>query len=311
MGEHDQQPTGEQDPQEQASHSDAAEAETDHAGRDEGAGEPDAPSEAPEDFVDDLAAEDEWEVLNTQKDVALHLHSQTTRFLQLLFTLVGLVLTGLAVLGPSTIAMNLSLKMIPEIVSTTGWLDAFLVGVIIARHLLESVLDAVMLLSLVGFRLVLGLTIYPAVGDDKTNPTDRAEWIQTNRDQLDDLNERLSDGYSYLFWLSIHAVMAVTLYYGLLYPGLFPLYGLAISFGVMMWVAIMRSLPEAPDEREEYMDALQEKPVRVLWALLDEEYRRAVNETDSRIGAGRRFLRHGSHFVWLFVHALFLLLIIL
>lgn len=307
MGEHDQQSTGEQDQQKQLSSSEAAEAEADRSGRAEGEEETEEPPAASEGFVDKLTDEDEWEVLNAQKDVALHLHSQTTRFFQLVFTLVGLVLTGIAVLGPSAIAASLLEVNISTVISAIGRVNTILIGTIILRHVYAVFLNAFTLVFSVGIGLVRGLTIHPAVGDNKTHPAGTTEWIRANQNQLNELNDTLSDGYSDLFWLSLHALIAVFLYYGVLYLRPFLMFGLPISFGVMSVETLMRVFPESPDEQEEFIHAYKNNPFRLFWTLVVEEYQMAVNETDSRIGTWRHFLRHGGHFVWLFVHGLLVL----
>ena len=177
------------------------------------------------------------ELLNAQKDVLLHLHTQTIRFVQIVFTFAGLVITAIALFGLNTIASVFSLENLGaarQILESGPWV--FII-ILIAIHLMWALAKTADVFTIVGERVaLLGLTVHPIVGSNDQTGLEggKSEWILSNQSTLTNAEDELSNAYASLVWLVTHLLLVVMLYHGTVYQHFTILYGVGGSMGTVL-----------------------------------------------------------------------------
>lgn len=263
-------------------------------------------------FVEQLDEGARWELLNAQKDVLLHLHTQTIRFVQIVFTFAGLVFTAVALFGLDTIASVFSLENLRVARETVEFLPWFFMVTLIMVHLLWALGKAVALFMNVVARVaVLGLTVHPIVGSNDQTELEGgiSEWILSNRSTLTIAEDKLSNAYASLVWLVTHLLLVIVLYQGIAYQSfLMVIYGIAGSMGAFFWVGVKHTLPSTADQREQLREKTDgERPYRQVWIVFEDLYERSIATTDSRWAARKEFLSHTWYFLLTVPHILFFL----
>lgn len=261
------------------------------------------------DFADQLDDDELWEVLNGQKDVSLHLHSQTIRFCQVLLTLLGLVLTGLAVFGPGSVASVISLDKLEaarEAIGLWPWLCLFVIAL---GHLGGTALKVIALLTTIGTRVaLLGLTVHPIVGEeDQINSEGNlSEWVRTNQTTITIAEDDLTSVYTNLIWIFLHVLIVALLYHGAVYGQITIIYAVMSSIAVVFWVTLDRVLPNDDYQRQTlFTKVSDERPDRVIRIILEDLYERTQSTADSRFGTWREFTSRIAYLFFLIPHIFF------
>lgn len=253
-------------------------------------------------------------MLNAQKDVLLHLHTQTIRFVQVFLTLLGLVFTAVALFGLDSITAVFSLANLRAARETIAFWPWFYLVIMIAIHAIWVLLKILEVFMTVAARVaLLGLTVHPIVGrSDQTEiEGGTAEWIASNRSTVTNAEDELSGAYTSLIWLVIHLLLVVMLYHGTVYQYFTLLYGLGGSMGTIFWVGVMHALPDDHDDRQRLFEKNEdERRYRWVWLVLVDRYERSIAETDSEWVARWNLFQHTWYFLLLIPHFLFLVSVI-
>lgn len=264
--------------------------------------------------VEQLDDDEQWELLNAQKDVLLHLHTQTIRFVQIFLTLIGLVFTMVALFGLDSITAVFSLANLRTARGTIALWPWFYLVIMIAIHVIWVLLKILEVFMTVATRVaLLGLTVHPIVGrSDQTEiEGGKSEWITSNHLTLTNAEDELSDAYTSLFWLVIHLLLVVILYHGTVYQHFTLLYGIGGSMATISWVGVLHTFPDDHDHQQRLFENGEDKrPHRWIWFVFEDRYERSIAETDSEWVARWRFLTYTWYFLLLIPHFLFFVSVI-
>ncbi|WP_152041337.1 hypothetical protein [Salinigranum salinum] len=267
------------------------------------------------DFVDQLDNDEKWEVLNAQKDISIHLYTQTIRLCQVLLTLIGLTFTGLAVFGPGSVASVFQLEDFGAAREVIGFWSWLLLFVIMLTHLFWAFAKGLVLLSTIGIRVALdGLAVHPIVGDEiQTNSDDgKLGWIRANQLTIASAEDDLRNAYMNLTWLFIHLLLAIVLFYAVTYQSLMLLYGLGTSTGVIFMIALIHMLPTDENRRQSLLRKVtDEPPHQGVRMILGDLYERSEATSNSRIGTWRQFITQAWYFLLILPHLIISLTLII